>query len=385
MKSLLLKTTFSILIASVTAFSMGMQQPARPAVIPPLTTIIQKSPLIKTEFTKVLLLAQKAERVTIYSDMYVFCDKEVYDTLISIAKKAGNKISLHINKSHISNKKVIDLLEPLTNVTLKKSKQHGKRTLIKFKNKGEDFKHRYVFEGSYNPSPNAAKKNAELSLVSYNQRDLYRKHKASHKNGLEKPCNGQEVLVDSPRAQEVCDTTQYDLCASLAHRIHPAQGGTLYMGTMGYNHEQLHNKLIAFLKARGTLHLLVDHTAINSVGQPLLQQLHDAGAHVIVGNMSSTKKNPRGTFHKKYFVRLPDNRTPNLVVIQSANFTKEAHSDFNHASYHPKAAQLGELLLRGHQADVAEGVTFTEFLALKAAKPKRVPMPRAAKQSIKKA
>lgn len=328
---------------------------------------------IRNTLHTTLIQAHDADQATVYADVTFITNESVLQLLANIAQKENNKVSVHIHGARIENQKTIDFLHACPQISLKTGNQHGKRLLVAFKNNDETDWHHIVFEGSYNPNntQHGRRKNTEIALVTTDDTSYYQKHKESHESGVSDDGDGAHILPHSPRTREVYDTTLYRLNESLAARIHPEQGGTLYLGTMGYSQRDLHKKLLLFCMQGGTVHMIVDWESITKDSEQLLKELCQACANIVVAKTNNDKK-MHGNFHRKYFVRVPDNKTADLVVIQSENFTNRTQPVFNHASYHPNDAQLGAQLIAAHQEQVLKGLPFAQLQKIKTPKAKKM-------------
>ncbi len=305
--------------------------------------------------------ASLANLAQVYVDTFVMTDSSIYELLFKIADKGGSKVSLHLNPGHASNKELIAKIQKAKNIELTQGKQHGKRFIIEYKNDNEEKWHRRVFEGSYNPTFNALHNNTELMLVNTNQTPYSETQKHSHKAAKQTILFSMTNIVKkTPKKKKVYDSTEYDINASFAKRIENSKDGTLYIGSMGYNHSEIHNELLAFC-LRGNLHMLVDTTTVKT-NKILLDELAERGTQIFVGGVTRDKKNKSGTFHKKYLVRVPKNKKNPLVIVQSANLTTQAKNDFNHASYNPQSPELVKEIIKGHTRDCKKGVAYKDYL-----------------------
>ena len=172
----------------------------------------------------------------------------------------------------------------------------------------------------------------------------------------------------------------YGLNESLAARVHPEKGGTLYLGTMGYGHAALHAQLLNFCEHHGMVHMIVDHESLTEDSKRLFKKLTKAGAQIVVCKVNNN--NVKGNFHRKYFVRLPDNVNADLVILQSENLTNRTQPVFNHASYHPHNHELARNIITGHQEAAAQGIPFRE-LFMQQVEREEPPMPKKNKYCCK--
>ncbi len=333
--------------------------------------LLQQTLAIRDELNQILTTARDADFTIISADLGLITSRTVSELLVEIARKETSTLSLHIDGGRTENQQLIEILKILGTVTLKTGPQHGKRILIAYKNRNEPAWRHIVYEGSYNPNnvAHGRRINTEIALFTYNDADYYQQHLDSHEDGLHVPNPSRNTLARTPSNPRVYDTTAYGLNESLAARIHPEKGGTLYLGTMGYGQRELHAQLLNFCE-HGTVHLIVDHESLTDESKKLLKKLTKAGAHVVVCKVNNNHL--KGNFHRKYFVRLPDNTHADLVVLQSENLTNRTQQVFNHASYHPNNPELANEIIAGHKEAAALGGSFRD-LFMQEEKPEELP------------
>lgn len=332
------------------------------------TRLLLRTCEVRDELHALLQIAFDADQATVSADLAFITNQKVIDLLEAISQKKGSSVSLHIDANRSENKSVIQKLQD-SKIILKTGSQHGKRILVSYVNPNEVTQNTIVYEGSYNPNntQSGRRKNIEIGLFTYNKLTYYKKHLKSHKEGMLETAEGAHILPLTPRRTQVYDTTLFQLTNSLAERIHPERGGTLYLGTMGYSHQKLHEKLIAFCKRGGIVHLIVDFETLKKSTKKLLSQLVQVGAHVVIGKADNSN-GLKGIFHRKYLVRLTDNNQIDLVILQSENFTERTEPVFNHASYHPDNQELGAILIQAH-ISCANHASSMHYLGEKVPKP----------------
>lgn len=374
-----MKKILSCAVTLLSTISYAMNQTA--PLMQSRSLLLQQAVEIRNELNNILTKANQADSAVISADLGLITSRTVCDLLLEIARKKTSSLSLHIDGKRAENQQFIEALKTFSNVSIKTSPQHGKRVLIAYKNTHEPEYHLIVYEGSYNPNnvAHGRRKNDEIALFTYDDAAYYQHHLESHEDGLHVTTHSRNTLIQTPRVQRVFDTTLLGLNESLAARIHPAKGGTLYLGTMGYGHRELHAKLLNFCE-HGTVHMIVDHESLTEDSTKLLQKLTKSGAQIVVCKVNNN--NLKGNFHRKYFVRLPDNTNADLVVLQSENFTNRTQPIFNHASYHPNNPELGRQIIAGHLEAATKGIPFRE-LFMQQVEPDEPPMPKKNKYCCK--
>lgn len=342
-----LKIIFFFTLLSLSTFSCAMDSTITQISKPYLAL---RTLDVRDKLHALLQTANTAECVTLSADLAFITNQKVIDLIKAIASKKQGSVSLHLDADRHENQHVCRELKDCKNITLKRGSQHGKRVLIAYKKTGEQTWHYSIYEGSYNPNnaQRCRRQNFEIGLITHDNHEYYKQHLASHVEGMQEDANGAHILPPTElKCSTVYDTTLYKLTESLAQQINPEKGGTLYLGTMGYGNTTLHAKLLVFCKQGGTVHMIVDWEFLTKVSTQLLSELTQAGAHITVAK-TNNQKNMKGNFHRKCLVRLTDNRTVDLVVIQSENFVNRATPVFNHASYHPNNPELGQAIIAHH-------------------------------------
>lgn len=337
------KILFFFALGFLTTFSFSMDHSHLP-----FTRLLVRTCEVRDELHAMLHTALNADRAVVSADLAFITNHKVIELLKAISQKKESSVSLHIDANRLENQSVLQELQR-SKIMLKTGSQHGKRVLISYMNYDESTENTLVYEGSYNPNntQRGRRKNVEIGLFTYNKLSYYQKHLKSHKEGMLETADGAHILPHTPRRTQVYDTTLFQLTESLTERIHPERGGTLYLGTMGYSHHKLHERLASFCKSGGRVHLMVDFETLKESTKQLLDELVHVGAQVVIGKADNAN-GLKGIFHRKYLVRLTDLNQVDLVVLQSENFTNRTQPVFNHGSYHPDNHELGALLIEEH-------------------------------------